>query len=114
MDAVVGLRVVRGPDWDFVDEESDGGEGFTGTVVEVGGWSPRLREKLVSVQWDMGIRQEYRVGNDGAYKLLVIDSAPAGKKLCIVKVHHHCSSLFKLLDRLICAGLGCTLAYVHR
>ena len=32
--AEVGVRVVRGPDWQW--EDQDGGEGFCGTVVEVG------------------------------------------------------------------------------
>ena len=34
MEALVGLRVVRGPDWEWGDQ--DGGEGHVGTVVEVG------------------------------------------------------------------------------
>ena len=33
MEVDVGLRVVRGPDWPWGDQ--DGGEGHVGTVVEV-------------------------------------------------------------------------------
>ena len=34
MELCVGLRVVRGPNWSWGDQ--DGGEGHVGTVVEVG------------------------------------------------------------------------------
>ena len=77
----VGLRVVRGPDWMLDDVESDGGEGFVGTVVEVGGKSSSLPENLVWVQWDLGIRHDHRAGYYGAYDLCVLDSAPIGKGL---------------------------------
>ena len=79
MDAVVGLRVVRGPDWNITDEESDGGEGFVGTVVKVSDKSSSLPEKVVLVQWDCGIRRDHRVGHHDSYDLCVIDSAPTGK-----------------------------------
>jgi hypothetical protein len=32
-DKLVGLRVVRGPDWEW--DTQDGGEGFVGTVVGI-------------------------------------------------------------------------------
>ena len=52
---IVGLRVVRGPDWKWA--EQDGGEGFVGTVVEVGKHgSPTSPDKTVVVQWDGGNR----------------------------------------------------------
>ena len=73
-----GSRVVRGPDW-TLDSESDGGEGFVGTVVEVGGKSSTLPENLVWVQWDSGIRHDHRAGYYGAYDLYVLDIAPIGK-----------------------------------
>ena len=41
MEPVLGLRVVRGPDWEWGDQ--DGGEGFVGTVagLEEGGGAGR-------------------------------------------------------------------------
>lgn len=68
---VVGLRVVRGPDWAWKNQ--DQGEGHVGTVVKVGKMS-----KTVFVQWDNGDKTNYRAGFDGAYDLRVLDSAPAG------------------------------------
>ena len=55
MSHLVGLRVVRGPDWKWA--EQDGGEGFVGTVVEAGRHgSPTSPNKTVVVQWDGGNR----------------------------------------------------------
>jgi len=71
-----GLRVVRGPDWIWGDQ--DGGEGGVGTVVdkycEAGDG-----DNMVLVYWDTGEQGRYRAGYDGKYDLLVFDSAPAGK-----------------------------------
>ena len=74
----VGTRVVRGPDWD-VNANEDGGEGFVGTVVEVGGKSSSLPENLVWVQWDSGTRHHHRAGYYGGYDLCVLDSASTGR-----------------------------------
>ena len=80
MDVRAGLRVVRGPDWDSVNE--DGGEGYVGTVV-VGGRADCEedgRHDVATVQWDVGgERHVYRCGAGGKYDLRVIDSAPAGE-----------------------------------
>ena len=66
----VGLRVVRGPDWKWGNQ--DGGEGNVGTVVEIGKiGSPTSPDKTVVVQWDTGTRTNYRVGYQGAYDLRV-------------------------------------------
>ena len=67
----LGLRVVRGPDWEWGDQ--DGGEGFVGTVtgLEEGGGG-------VVVQWDMGQRCRYRCGRDNKFDLRVLDSGPSG------------------------------------
>lgn len=72
----LGLRVVRGPNWEY--NNVDGGEGHVGTVVLVeeslpGGGMP------VIVQWDSGSRCRCRCGVDGKYDLRVLDSAPAGR-----------------------------------
>ncbi|CAL1544061.1 unnamed protein product, partial [Lymnaea stagnalis] len=72
-----GLRVVRGPDWTY--EDQDGGEGHVGTVVEIGGQSEsQTPEKHVTVVWDSGARHQYRAGHEEAYDLRVYDSAPCG------------------------------------
>ncbi|KAL5266150.1 hypothetical protein ACHWQZ_G006711 [Mnemiopsis leidyi] len=74
---IVGLRVVRGPDWKWA--EQDGGEGFVGTVVEVGKHgSPTSPDKTVVVQWDGGNRTNYRTGYLDAYDLYVFDNASVG------------------------------------
>jgi len=72
MTLALGLRVVRGPDWDW--EEQDGGKGVVGTVVQG-------TEGLGAVvQWDCGLRGKYRCGLDGKYDLRVLDSGPAGEQ----------------------------------
>lgn len=86
----VGLRVVRGYDWKWKDQ--DGGEGHAGTVVEVGkplallqnttthgqNSTDKTPDKTVIVQWDHGPRSNYRIGYQGYYDLLVFDNAAAG------------------------------------
>ena len=81
MEVLVGLRVVRGPDWEWGDQ--DGGEGHVGTVVEVRE-EPASEEqgiplRSVTVQWDCGERGSYRCGLEGKYDLRVLDSAPTGE-----------------------------------
>jgi len=73
----LGLRVVRGDDWDY--EDQDGGEGGVGTVVEVGGQGgSKNPDKTVVVVWDTGDRAKYRAGYNGKDDLLVLDSDPTG------------------------------------
>ncbi|XP_034951738.1 E3 ubiquitin-protein ligase MIB2 [Chelonus insularis] len=85
----VGLRVVRGHDWIWKDQ--DGGEGHAGTVVEIGkppapqvngtattNSTDKTPDKTVIVQWDHGSRSNYRIGYQGYYDLLVFDNAAAG------------------------------------
>lgn len=57
-----GLRVQRGPDWRWGDQ--DGGEGSVGIVVDAGhdGWC--------SVRWPTGHVNGYRVGHSGLFDLL--------------------------------------------
>ena len=74
----VGLRVVRGPDWKWGNQ--DDGEGHCGTVVEIGKPSSSTSpDKTVVVQWDSGSRTNYRVGYQGQYDLRIKDNAPTGK-----------------------------------
>ena len=77
MEVEVGLRVVRGPDWEW--GEQDGGEGYVGTVVEVDEAVNVESGRSVVVQWDCGERCRYRCGAEGKYDLRVLDSAPTGK-----------------------------------
>ncbi|XP_069097143.1 E3 ubiquitin-protein ligase MIB2 isoform X5 [Pleurodeles waltl] len=73
----VGMRVVRGLDWKWGNQ--DNGEGNIGTVVEVGRQgSPTTPDRTVVVQWDHGTRTNYRTGFQGAYDLLLYDNAQIG------------------------------------
>ncbi|XP_041378188.1 E3 ubiquitin-protein ligase MIB2-like [Gigantopelta aegis] len=73
----IGLRVVRGPDWKWGNQ--DGGDGHVGTVVEIGKpLSQTSPDKTVVVQWDSGARTNYRVGYQSAYDLRILDNAPVG------------------------------------
>lgn len=75
----VGLRVIRGPDWKWGNQ--DGSEGYVGTVIEIGKpGSTTSPDKTVVVQWDHGSRTNYRIGYQGAYDLRVLDNAPSGVK----------------------------------
>ena len=68
----VGCRVIRGPDWQW--GEQDGGEGRVGTVAEVLDGAQE-----VVVLWDLGGRCKYRCGEGGQHDLRLLDSAPAGE-----------------------------------
>ena len=70
MEPVLGLRVVRGPDWEWGDQ--DGGEGFVGTVAGL------EEDGSVIVQWDTGQRCRYRCGQDDKFDLRVLDTAQIG------------------------------------
>jgi len=67
-----GLRVVRGPDWKWGDQ--DGGEGNAGTVLVDEREAKRklLRPRMVSVRWDSsGEKAFYRCGPMGSFDLRV-------------------------------------------
>ncbi|KAG2459186.1 E3 ubiquitin-protein ligase MIB2 isoform X1 [Polypterus senegalus] len=73
----VGMRVVRGMDWKWNNQ--DDGEGHVGTVVEIGRQgSTTTPDKTVVVQWDSGTRTNYRTGYQGAFDLLLYDNAQIG------------------------------------
>ena len=73
----VGLRVARGPDWQWGDQ--DGGEGCLGTITGMGGQG-NAEEALPLVLWDYGYRSNnYRCGKEGKHDLVVYDTAPTGK-----------------------------------
>ncbi len=67
-----GVRVVRGPDWKYGDQ--DGGEGCIGTVSvdeQLSKETSMLRPNMVSVIWDTGVTAQYRAGPQGSYDLRV-------------------------------------------
>lgn len=66
--ALVGARVIRGPDWKWGGQ--DGGEGHLGTVRNC------KSSKEMVVVWDNGTTARYRCR--GAYDLRILDSGPAG------------------------------------
>ncbi|XP_054464817.1 E3 ubiquitin-protein ligase MIB2 isoform X2 [Anoplopoma fimbria] len=73
----VGMRVVRGLDWKWGNQ--DDGEGHSGTVVEIGRQgSTTTPDKTVVVQWDSGTRTNYRTGYQGSFDLLLYDNAQIG------------------------------------
>ncbi|XP_061691868.1 E3 ubiquitin-protein ligase MIB2 isoform X1 [Syngnathoides biaculeatus] len=73
----VGMRVVRGLDWKWGNQ--DDGEGHVGTVVEIGRQgSTTTPDKTVVVQWDSGTRTNYRTGYQSTYDLLLYDNAQIG------------------------------------
>ena len=67
---MAGLRVVRGPDWKWSNQ--DGGNGHVGTVEGGDGGK-------VKVIWDDGDKNSYRNGAEDAADLAVLDNGPAGK-----------------------------------
>ena len=69
-----GLRVIRGKDWCWGDQ--DGGEGGVGTVIR--GENSLNNVDITVVLWDNGNISNYRTGKYGKYDLLVYDSGPAG------------------------------------
>uniref|UniRef100_A0A1Y1N7W1 ZZ-type domain-containing protein n=1 Tax=Photinus pyralis TaxID=7054 RepID=A0A1Y1N7W1_PHOPY len=74
-----GVRIVRGPDWSWGNQ--DGGEGHVGTVCEIGkAGAVGSPDKTVVVQWDNGTRTNYRVGYLGKFDLRAIDNAQIGVK----------------------------------
>lgn len=73
----VGFRVVRGPDWQWRDQ--DGGEGHVGTIVEIGqDGSSSSPARTAVVQWDSGSRTNYRCGYDGKHDLRLLDNSTLG------------------------------------
>ena len=68
MSSLVGLRVVRGPDWKW--GEQDGGEGTIGTVTSLC-TATESRPGTVTVNWDSGSTGQYRGGPENCYDLRV-------------------------------------------
>lgn len=75
-----GLRVVCGTEWPSKDNDSDGGEGIVGTVVEVGSNVSSVVENKATIQWDYGNPADDKAGYHGQYDLCVLDNSSVGKK----------------------------------
>ena len=70
MSKMIGVRVVRGPNWKWGDQ--DGGEGNVGTVIGTLDADPKaFGSRTVTVVWDSGIKAQYRTGPQGSYDLRV-------------------------------------------
>jgi hypothetical protein len=70
----IGLRVIRGPHWEWGDQ--DGGKGSAGTIMEepgIDGW--------VKVTWDKGETRHYRVGGEGRYDLSMYNPFTSGMNM---------------------------------
>jgi len=67
---MVGIRVVRGPDWKWGDQ--DGGEGHAGTIIPTSDSDLKLHgPRTVTVQWDSGLKASYQGGPEGSHHLRV-------------------------------------------
>ena len=77
---LLGIRVVRGPDWPSAGDV-DGGAGGVGTVVEISnGWSAEhAGPSCVTVQWDTGKTGTYRCGGVGERDLRILDTTITGE-----------------------------------
>ena len=67
----VGLRVIRGPDWNLNND--DGGEGHVGTLAEVGD------DGNAKIIWDGGQSTVCRGGQGQGHDLRVLDNAIVGE-----------------------------------
>lgn len=66
-----GMRVVRGPDWKWSNQ--DGGQCHLGTVIGVS----RVNTTCM-VQWDVGTVTECRAGGEGLADLRIFDNGQTG------------------------------------
>ena len=97
----VGVRVVRGPDWSW--EDQDGGEGSVGTLVEVKESVPEEEETFpsgttVKVCWDISLLSNYRCGFDKKYDLRVFDNAQTGEPDVVVGCWCHGNPAVRVLQ----------------
>lgn len=72
----VGSKVVRGPDWEWNDQ--DGGEGKTGRVMEIRGWDNESCRSVANVSWVTGSTNVYRLGHKGNVDLKYIAATCGG------------------------------------
>jgi len=73
MSSLVGLRVVRGPDWTWGDQ--DGGEGCAGTIIATSDSDKKLfGPRTVTVNWDTGMKACYQGTTEGFYNSLRVSN----------------------------------------
>lgn len=60
-----GLRVQRGPDWNWADQDQHG-LGTTIDYADSEGW--------IGVKWDNGLTNSYRIGKNQCYDLMVVQA----------------------------------------
>lgn len=72
----VGAKVIRGPDWDWGNQ--DGGDGKCGRVTEIRGWDNESGRSVANVTWLCGSTNVYRVGHKGKVDLKVLWPATNG------------------------------------
>ncbi|XP_067011890.2 E3 ubiquitin-protein ligase MIB2 [Anabrus simplex] len=72
----VGAKVVRGPDWDWNNQ--DGGEGKTGRVIDIRGWDNESGRSVANVVWTSGSTNVYRLGHKGKVDLKYVQDAVGG------------------------------------
>lgn len=79
----VGAKVVRGPDWDWGNQ--DGGPGEMGRVTEIRGWDGESSRSVASVLWSSsGVNNVYRLGHKGKVDLKCEQAATFGH----IYIHH--------------------------
>ncbi|XP_056096411.1 E3 ubiquitin-protein ligase MIB2 isoform X1 [Rhinichthys klamathensis goyatoka] len=71
-----GVKVVRGPDWDWGNQ--DGGEGKVGKVVDIRGWDQESGRSVASVTWSNGTTNVYRMGHKGKVDLKYVSDVQGG------------------------------------
>ncbi|XP_010766506.1 E3 ubiquitin-protein ligase MIB2-like isoform X2 [Notothenia coriiceps] len=71
-----GVKVVRGPDWDWGNQ--DGGEGKVGKVVDIRGWDTESGRSVASVTWSNGTTNVYRMGHKGKVDLKYVSDGQGG------------------------------------
>jgi hypothetical protein len=67
---IKGLKVVRGPDWGWGNQ--DGGKGCIGEIIE-----RNLSTGWTTVLWSNGYKSGYRIGVEGKYDLALANEADA-------------------------------------
>lgn len=95
----VGAKVVRGPDWDWANQDGSflisyistkatdvivnkifvtGGEGKTGRVIDIRGWDNESNRSVANVTWTSGSTNVYRLGHKGKVDLKYLQEASGG------------------------------------
>lgn len=73
-----GMRVVRGKDWKWGNQDQTGSGNGVGVIIENKS-NPYIQERWVEVTWHLDGRREsdycYRMGAEGCYDLYIYDEA---------------------------------------